>query len=190
MVDDVKSWCSSKLQNLELKLSGEPRSKSATPDGENVTEPCSTDTIQTDRDCGHFQSYPVKHQPGEESQQPCVTLHGGSAEETGGATLQSTDEASGRQYFLIQHDIPSGTKLQPKPQYTKSSSKESVMYQVEMKCVPLQFVNLLSLSIMVVSEDWRTDNIAPLFKKVERDKLNNYKPAGCCCCWVNYWNPF
>lgn len=123
MVDDVKSWCSSKLQNLELKLSGEPRSKSATPDGENVTEPCSTDTIQTDRDCGHFQSYPVKHQPGDESQQPCVSLHGGSAEETGGATLQSTDEASGRQYFLIRHDIPSGATQQT---VTASSSSPNI----------------------------------------------------------------
>ncbi|XP_051881034.1 ankyrin repeat domain-containing protein 6b isoform X3 [Pristis pectinata] len=33
MVDDMKSWCSSKLQNLELKLSGELMSKSAAPDG-------------------------------------------------------------------------------------------------------------------------------------------------------------
>ncbi|XP_051881033.1 ankyrin repeat domain-containing protein 6b isoform X2 [Pristis pectinata] len=112
MVDDMKSWCSSKLQNLELKLSGELMSKSAAPDGENLPETCSTDTIQTNRDHRSFQMYPVIHQPGEQSQQSYISLHSSLSEESGGVKVQSSDEASGRQYLVIQHDIPSGTTQQ------------------------------------------------------------------------------
>ncbi|XP_078398534.1 ankyrin repeat domain-containing protein 6b [Cetorhinus maximus] len=108
MVDDMKSWCMSKLQNLELKLSGELQSKPATPAGENVPETQSNDTIQSTRDHRTVQTYPAMRQAGEQPQQPCINLHSGLSEESGSAKVQCSDEVSGRQYFVIQQDIPPG----------------------------------------------------------------------------------
>ncbi|XP_041044534.1 ankyrin repeat domain-containing protein 6b isoform X2 [Carcharodon carcharias] len=109
MVDDMKSWCMSKLQNLELKLSGELQFKPATPAGENVPEALSTDTIQSTRDHRTVQTSPALQQAGEQPQQPCINLHSSLSEESGGAKVQCSDEVSGRQYFVIQQDIPPGT---------------------------------------------------------------------------------
>ncbi|XP_067840989.1 ankyrin repeat domain-containing protein 6b [Heptranchias perlo] len=123
VVDDMKSWCMSKLQNLELKLSGEPRSKSAMTAGENLPETLSTDTIQTNRDCRTVQIYPVVQQAGEQPQQPYISLHCSLSEESGGAKVQSSDEASGRQYFVIQQDSPPGTT---QPVLTVSNSFQNM----------------------------------------------------------------
>ncbi|XP_043542655.1 ankyrin repeat domain-containing protein 6b isoform X3 [Chiloscyllium plagiosum] len=98
MVDDMKSWCMSKLQNLELKLSGELRSKSATPSSENVSESLDPDTILSSRDHGTVQTYPVTQQAEEQSQQPYSLLDGSED-----AKVQSPDEVLGRQ-----QDIPQG----------------------------------------------------------------------------------
>ncbi|XP_078068618.1 ankyrin repeat domain-containing protein 6b isoform X2 [Mustelus asterias] len=112
MVDDMKSWCMSKLQNLEFKLSGELRSKSATPAVENVPETLNTDTIQSIGDHRTAETYPAAQQAGEQPLQPYVNLHCSLAEESGGAKVQCSDEMSGRQYFVIQQDAPSET-VQP-----------------------------------------------------------------------------
>ncbi|XP_060712958.1 ankyrin repeat domain-containing protein 6b isoform X2 [Hemiscyllium ocellatum] len=98
MMDDMKSWCMSKLQNLELKLSGELRSKSATPSSENVPESLGPDTILSNRDHGTVQTYPITQQAGEQLQQPYSLL-----DESEGAKVQSPDEVLGRQ-----QDIPQG----------------------------------------------------------------------------------
>uniref|UniRef100_UPI00398E5B8B ankyrin repeat domain-containing protein 6b n=1 Tax=Pristiophorus japonicus TaxID=55135 RepID=UPI00398E5B8B len=118
VVDDMKSWCMSKLQNLELKLSGELRSKSATPAGENLPGTLSTDT---NRDHRTVQIHPVS-QAGEQPQQPYNSLHCSLSEESGGAKVQSPDEASGRQYFVIQQDVPPGTQ----PVLTVSNSSPNM----------------------------------------------------------------
>ncbi|XP_067882651.1 ankyrin repeat domain-containing protein 6b isoform X2 [Heterodontus francisci] len=120
MVDDMKSWCMSKLQNLELKLSGELRSKSATPAGENLLETLNTDIIQTTRDHKIVQINPVTQQAGEQPHQPYINLPCSLSEESGGAKVQSSDETSGRQYFVIQQDIPPGT-AQPVPTVSSAS---------------------------------------------------------------------
>ncbi|XP_069743435.1 ankyrin repeat domain-containing protein 6b isoform X2 [Narcine bancroftii] len=97
-VDDVKSWCLSKLQNLELMLSGELMTKATRPDGETLP---SIDTVQINRDHRSFQAYPVTPQPGEQSQQPSINLHHTSSDESGSAKVQSSDEASGTMQHIM-----------------------------------------------------------------------------------------
>ncbi|XP_038655285.1 ankyrin repeat domain-containing protein 6b isoform X2 [Scyliorhinus canicula] len=109
MVDEMKSWCISKLQNLELKLSGELRPQSTTPAGENVPETLSIDTIQSIRDQTTAEACPAAQQAGEPTPQPYANLDCSLAEESGGAKVQCSDEMSGRQYFVVQQDAPSGT---------------------------------------------------------------------------------
>ncbi|XP_048452912.1 ankyrin repeat domain-containing protein 6b isoform X3 [Rhincodon typus] len=104
LVDDMKSWCMSKLQNLELKLSGELRSKSATPTSEIVPEGLGPDAVLSTRDHGTVQMCPVTQQAGELLQHPDINLHDCLLEESGGAKIQSPVEALCRQ-----QDIPPGT---------------------------------------------------------------------------------
>ncbi|XP_048386297.1 ankyrin repeat domain-containing protein 6b isoform X1 [Stegostoma tigrinum] len=108
MVDDLKSWCMSKLQNLELKLSGELRSKSAAPISEIVPEALGPDTFLSTRDHGTVQMCPVTQQAGELLQHPDVNRRDCLLEESGGTEIQSPVEALGRQ-----QDIPPGTAQSP-----------------------------------------------------------------------------
>uniref|UniRef100_A0A4W3KAD2 Ankyrin repeat domain 6b n=1 Tax=Callorhinchus milii TaxID=7868 RepID=A0A4W3KAD2_CALMI len=58
VVDDLKTWCMSKIQNLELKFSGESRSKSTVPAGETLVETASQSAVQATRDCSSIPMYP------------------------------------------------------------------------------------------------------------------------------------
>uniref|UniRef100_A0A4W3JE25 Ankyrin repeat domain 6b n=1 Tax=Callorhinchus milii TaxID=7868 RepID=A0A4W3JE25_CALMI len=59
VVDDLKTWCMSKIQNLELKFSGESRSKSTVPAGETLVETASQSAVQATRDCSSIPMYPA-----------------------------------------------------------------------------------------------------------------------------------
>ncbi|XP_048452911.1 ankyrin repeat domain-containing protein 6b isoform X2 [Rhincodon typus] len=118
LVDDMKSWCMSKLQNLELKLSGELRSKSATPTSEIVPEGLGPDAVLSTRDHGTVQMCPVTQQAGELLQHPDINLHDCLLEESGGAKIQSPVEALCRQ-----QDIPPAVRPKERAVYSAPPSK-------------------------------------------------------------------
>ncbi|XP_072912482.1 ankyrin repeat domain-containing protein 6b isoform X3 [Hemitrygon akajei] len=136
MFDDVKLWFSSKLQNLEHKLSGELMSKSTAVDGEDLPETVNTDAIQTNRDHKNFQTG--------EHQQPYISLRGSLSEESGRAKVQSLDETSGRQQLVIQRDFPSGATQHA---MTVSSSSSNVPQATSPVVRPKQRASSLAAKI-------------------------------------------
>ncbi|XP_059838394.1 ankyrin repeat domain-containing protein 6b isoform X2 [Hypanus sabinus] len=137
MFDDVKLWFSSKLQNLEHKLSGELMSKSTAVDGEDLPETVNTDAIQTNRDHKNFQT-------GEQHQQPYISLRGSLSEESGSAKVQSSDETSGRQHLVVQRDFPSGATQHT---MTVSSSSSNVPQATSPVVRPKQRASSLAAKI-------------------------------------------
>uniref|UniRef100_A0A4W3JE16 Ankyrin repeat domain 6b n=1 Tax=Callorhinchus milii TaxID=7868 RepID=A0A4W3JE16_CALMI len=111
VVDDLKTWCMSKIQNLELKFSGESRSKSTVPAGETLVETASQSAVQATRDCSSIPMYPgsgTQHGGEQLQPQPYISLHATLTEDSGGTKVPPSDEATGKQYFVIKQDSPPG----------------------------------------------------------------------------------
>ncbi|XP_069660970.1 ankyrin repeat domain-containing protein 6 isoform X7 [Haliaeetus albicilla] len=111
LVDELKTWCMLKIQNLELKLSGDSRSsrpKSTLSTCESLTETLDTENNpHSAKDCKANQ--PVLQSEGSH-QHSCITLPNSLAEGGGRSRVQMPEQSFG-QHFCIQQDGASGTTL-------------------------------------------------------------------------------
>ncbi|XP_029885668.1 ankyrin repeat domain-containing protein 6 isoform X5 [Aquila chrysaetos chrysaetos] len=111
LVDELKTWCMLKIQNLELKLSGDSRSsrpKSTLSTCESLTETLDTENNpHSAKDCKANQ--PVLQSEGSH-QHSYITLPNSLVEDGGRSRVQMPEQSFG-QHFCIQQDGASGTTL-------------------------------------------------------------------------------
>ncbi|XP_017679991.1 PREDICTED: ankyrin repeat domain-containing protein 6 isoform X4 [Lepidothrix coronata] len=111
LVDELKTWCLLKIQNLELKLSGDSRSsrpKSTLSTCESLTETLDTDNNpHSAKDCKANQ--PVLQSEG--SHQHSYTMLPNSLLEDGGRSRVQMPEQSFGKHFCIKQDGASGTTM-------------------------------------------------------------------------------
>ncbi|XP_074752138.1 ankyrin repeat domain-containing protein 6 isoform X6 [Athene noctua] len=111
LVDELKTWCLLKIQNLELKLSGDSRSsrpKSTLSTCESLTETLDTENNpHSTKDCKANQ--PVLQSEGSH-QHSYITLPNSLSEDGGRSRIQMPEQSFG-QHFCIQQDGASGTTL-------------------------------------------------------------------------------
>ncbi|XP_030908558.1 ankyrin repeat domain-containing protein 6 isoform X7 [Melopsittacus undulatus] len=111
LVDELKTWCMLKIQNLELKLSGDSRSsrpKSTLSTCESLTETLDTENNpHSAKDCKANQ--PVLQS--EDSHQHSYITLPNSLPEDGGRSRGQIPEQNFGQQFCIQQDGASGTTL-------------------------------------------------------------------------------
>ncbi|XP_040455244.1 ankyrin repeat domain-containing protein 6 isoform X2 [Falco naumanni] len=112
LVDELKTWCMLKIQNLELKLSGDSRSsrpKSTLSTCESLTETLDTENHpQSGKDCKASQS--VLQSEGSH-QHSHTTLPNSLSEDGGRSRVQMPGQSFG-QHFCNQRDDGSGTEQQ------------------------------------------------------------------------------
>uniref|UniRef100_H3AB61 Ankyrin repeat domain-containing protein 6 n=1 Tax=Latimeria chalumnae TaxID=7897 RepID=H3AB61_LATCH len=110
MVVELKSWCLSKIQNLESKFLGDlkfSRSKSAPSTCEDILDSPDVEEHQSSKDCKSTQGGP--QQPASLQEQSCAILPNNSSGDTVMSKVQFSEENFGK-------DSPSG------PQVKSSSS--------------------------------------------------------------------
>ncbi|XP_069707354.1 ankyrin repeat domain-containing protein 6 isoform X3 [Phaenicophaeus curvirostris] len=111
LVDELKTWCMLKIQNLELKLSGDSRSsrpKSTLSTCESLTETLDTENNpHSAKDCKANQ--PMLQSEGSH-QHSYPTLPNSLSEDGGRSRVQMPEQSFG-QHFCIQQDGASGTTL-------------------------------------------------------------------------------
>ncbi|XP_068040161.1 ankyrin repeat domain-containing protein 6 isoform X8 [Anomalospiza imberbis] len=109
LVDELKTWCLLKIQNLELKLSGDSRSsrpKSTLSTCESLTETLDTDNNPNSaKDCKANQ--PVLQSEGSH-QHSYITLPNSLLEDGGRSRVQMPEQSFG-QHFSIKQDGALGT---------------------------------------------------------------------------------
>ncbi|XP_069462589.1 ankyrin repeat domain-containing protein 6 isoform X3 [Ambystoma mexicanum] len=112
VVDELRSWCMLKIQNLELKLSGDSRSsrtKSAPSTGESFTDHLDSESPHSTKDCQIHQSSLTS----EGSQQHSyITLQDNLSEGAGTVKAQPSEESCTKHYFVVQHQSPTGAEGQ------------------------------------------------------------------------------
>nr|XP_060609016.1 ankyrin repeat domain-containing protein 6 isoform X4 [Anolis sagrei ordinatus] len=112
LVGELKAWCLLKLQNLELKLSGDSRSsrpKSTLSTCESLTETLDTENLPSTKDCKASQP----HLQSDGSQQhSCLALQNPLPEDPGRGRPPATEQSYGKQYFVAQQPTTSGTEQQ------------------------------------------------------------------------------
>ncbi|XP_060609016.2 ankyrin repeat domain-containing protein 6 isoform X4 [Anolis sagrei] len=112
LVGELKAWCLLKLQNLELKLSGDSRSsrpKSTLSTCESLTETLDTENLPSTKDCKASQP----HLQSDGSQQhSCLALQNPLPEDPGRGRPLATEQSYGKQYFVAQQSTTSGTEQQ------------------------------------------------------------------------------
>lgn len=111
LVDELKTWCMLKIQNLEMKLSGDFRSsrpKSTLSTCESLTETLDTENLLSAKDCKTNQS-PLQS---EDSQQHSyITLQNSLSEDMGRSRVQTSEQSFGTHYFAVEQDTASGIIL-------------------------------------------------------------------------------
>ncbi|XP_074437255.1 ankyrin repeat domain-containing protein 6 isoform X5 [Larus michahellis] len=111
LVDELKTWCMLKIQNLELKLSGDSRSsrpKSTLSTCESLTETLETENNpHSAKDCKATQ--PMLQSEGSH-QHSYITLPNSLSEDGGRSRVQMPEQSFG-QHFCIPQDGASGTTL-------------------------------------------------------------------------------
>ncbi|XP_062428739.1 ankyrin repeat domain-containing protein 6 isoform X2 [Rhea pennata] len=112
LVDELKTWCMLKIQNLELKLSGDSRSsrpKSTLSTCESLTETLDTENnAHSTKDCKTQQAT----LQAEGSHQHSYTTLPNSVSEDGARSGAQMPEQSFGQHFCIQQDSASGAEQQ------------------------------------------------------------------------------
>ncbi|XP_043398595.1 ankyrin repeat domain-containing protein 6 isoform X6 [Chelonia mydas] len=112
LVDELKTWCMLKIQNLEMKLSGDSRSsrpKSTLSTCESLTETLDTENLHSAKDCKTNQS-PLQS---EDSQQHSyITLQNSLSEDMGRSRVQTSEQSFGTHYFAVEQDTASGAEQQ------------------------------------------------------------------------------
>ncbi|XP_074846990.1 ankyrin repeat domain-containing protein 6 isoform X3 [Carettochelys insculpta] len=110
LVDELKTWCMIKIQNLEMKLSGDSRSsrpKSTLSTSESLTETLDTENLQTAKDCKANQS-PLQS---EDSQQHSyITLQNSLSGDMERSRVQTSEQSFAKHYFAVEQDTASGAE--------------------------------------------------------------------------------
>lgn len=110
LVDELKTWCMLKIQNLELKLSGDSRSsrpKSTLSTCESLTETLDTENPHSAKD-GKTNQMPLQSEGSQ--QHSYITLQNSLSEDMGRSKGQTSEQSFGKHYFVPQ-DSMSGTIL-------------------------------------------------------------------------------
>ncbi|KAL9864212.1 ankyrin repeat domain-containing protein 6 isoform 5-T5 [Geothlypis trichas] len=132
LVDELKTWCLLKIQNLELKLSGDSRSsrpKSTLSTCESLTETLDTDNNpNSTKDCKANQ--PVLQSEGSH-QHSYITLPNSLLEDGGRSRVQMPEQSFG-QHFCIKQDGALGT--------TTSGTEQQVVAGGPVSSAPAQDV--------------------------------------------------
>ncbi|XP_051469436.1 ankyrin repeat domain-containing protein 6 isoform X2 [Apus apus] len=112
LVDELKTWCMLKIQNLELKLSGDSRSsrpKSTLSTCESLTETLDTENNpHSAKDCKATQP---ALQPEGSHQHSYIALPNSLSDDGGRSRVQMPEQSFG-QHFCVQQDGVSGTEQQ------------------------------------------------------------------------------
>ncbi|XP_039199057.1 ankyrin repeat domain-containing protein 6 isoform X3 [Crotalus tigris] len=109
LVGELKAWCLLKIQNLEMKLSGDSRSsrpKSTLSTSESLPETLDTENLHTTNDCKTHQTPPQSN--GSRHHSGILSL----SEDTERSGMPVTEQSFGKKYFVVQQDSPSGTEQQ------------------------------------------------------------------------------
>ncbi|XP_042322435.1 ankyrin repeat domain-containing protein 6 isoform X3 [Sceloporus undulatus] len=112
LVGELKAWCLLKIQNLELKISGDSRSsrpKSTLSTCESLTETLDTENLHSTKDCKTSQT-PLQSDGSQ--QHSCLALQNSLSEDTGRSRVPVTEQGFGKQYFVVQQSSTSGTEQQ------------------------------------------------------------------------------
>nr|XP_020643299.1 ankyrin repeat domain-containing protein 6 isoform X2 [Pogona vitticeps] len=112
LAGELKAWCMLKIQNLELKLSGDSRSsrpKSILSTCESLTETLDTENLPSTKDCKTSQT-PLQSESSQ--QHSCLALLNSVSEDIGRSRLATTEQSFGKQYFAVQQASTSGTEKQ------------------------------------------------------------------------------
>ncbi|XP_030054955.1 ankyrin repeat domain-containing protein 6 isoform X2 [Microcaecilia unicolor] len=114
VVEEMKSWCMIKIQNLETMFSGDSRSsrhtKSTLSTCGSLTETPDSESPPSTKDSQPNQSA----QQSEDLQQPqsYIALQSSFTEDMGRAKVLPSDESCGKHYFVVQQDSMPGTMPQ------------------------------------------------------------------------------
>uniref|UniRef100_A0A8C6VEE3 Ankyrin repeat domain-containing protein 6 n=1 Tax=Naja naja TaxID=35670 RepID=A0A8C6VEE3_NAJNA len=109
LVGELKAWCLLKIQNLEMKLSGDSRSlrpKSTLSTSESLSETLDTENLHATNDCKTSQTPPQSNGSHHHSG------IGSLSEDTERSRMPVTEKSFGKQYFVVQQDSTSGTEQQ------------------------------------------------------------------------------
>ncbi|KAM3854547.1 ankyrin repeat domain-containing protein 6 isoform 2-T3 [Vipera latastei] len=109
LVGELKAWCLLKIQNLEMKLSGDSRSsrpKSTLSTSESLSETLDTENLHTTNDCKTHQTPPQSN--GSHHPSGIVSL----SEDTERSGMPVTEQSFGKKHFVVQQDSTSGTEQQ------------------------------------------------------------------------------
>ncbi|XP_009875946.1 PREDICTED: ankyrin repeat domain-containing protein 6 isoform X2 [Apaloderma vittatum] len=112
LVDELKTWCMLKIQNLELKLSGDSRSsrpKSTLSTCESLTE--TLDTENNPHCAKDGKGSPPGLQEEGSHQHSCIALPNSLSDDGGRSRVQMPAQTF-KQHFCIQQDGASGTEQQ------------------------------------------------------------------------------
>ncbi|XP_061479307.1 ankyrin repeat domain-containing protein 6 isoform X2 [Rhineura floridana] len=112
LVGELKAWCMLKIQNLELKLSGDSRSsrpKSTLSTCESLTETLDTENLPSTKDCKTSQT-PL--QSDGSHQHSCIALQNSVSEDTGRSRVPTTEQSFGKQHFVVQQASSPGLEQQ------------------------------------------------------------------------------
>lgn len=108
LVGELKAWCLLKIQNLELKLSGDSRSsrpKSTLSACESLAETLDTENLPSSKECKTSQSPP---QSDASQQHSSSALQNSLSEDIGRSSVPKTEQSFGKQYFVVQQPTASG----------------------------------------------------------------------------------
>ncbi|KAJ6665802.1 hypothetical protein lerEdw1_001274 [Lerista edwardsae] len=112
LVGELKAWCLLKIQNLELKLSGDSRSsrpKSTLSTCESLTETLDTENLPSSKECKISQSPP---QSDASQQHSSSALQNSLSEDNRQSRVPKTEQSFGKQYFVVQQPTTSGMEQQ------------------------------------------------------------------------------
>ncbi|XP_028578805.2 ankyrin repeat domain-containing protein 6 isoform X5 [Podarcis muralis] len=112
LVGELKAWCMLKIQNLELKLSGDSRSsrpKSTLSTCESLAETLDTENLPCTKDCKTSQT-PLQSDGSQ--QHSCTALQNSVSEDTGRSRVPTTEQSFGKQYFVVQEANTPGIEQQ------------------------------------------------------------------------------
>uniref|UniRef100_A0A8D0KG34 Ankyrin repeat domain 6 n=1 Tax=Salvator merianae TaxID=96440 RepID=A0A8D0KG34_SALMN len=110
LVRELKAWCLLKIQNLELKLSGDSRSsrpKSTVSTCESLAETLDTENLPSTKDCKTSQN-PL--QTAGSNQPSCTGFPHSLPEDTGRNRAPATEQSFGKQYFVVHEASTSETE--------------------------------------------------------------------------------
>ncbi|XP_029451276.1 ankyrin repeat domain-containing protein 6 [Rhinatrema bivittatum] len=112
VVEEMKSWCMVKIQNLEMRFSGDSRSsrhtKSTPSTCGSLTETPDSESPHSTKDRQTIQSS-LQSEELQQNQHAYIALQSSFTEDAGQAKMPPSEESCGKHYFVVQQDSIGGT---------------------------------------------------------------------------------